>query len=36
MNFGCLKWLSELLVIQRCGEQFLILDVQAEPEGDSN
>jgi len=28
-----LKWLCELLVIERCGEQFLVLDDQAEPEG---
>jgi len=28
-----LKWLCELLVIERCGEQFLVLDDHAEPEG---
>jgi len=31
------KWLCELLVIQKkCGEQFLVLDDQAEPEGRTN
>lgn len=37
MSLGYQKWLCDLLVIQKCGEQFLdILDDQAEPEGDSN